>query len=176
MWVTALLVVGLFIVIRPAPVSISGRQLHAGETVKVTSTETLKLADGTEMVLAPGTELRVISADGKQLALNAGKLTASVRKQQRPLEIQTPLAGVKVLGTKFDLEAGNQTTRLDVREGLVRFDHAQENSAVEVAGGEFAMAVPRREILAGVTPVTVNAGKSGSRGRRVARLALGPAS
>lgn len=161
-WAGAALVIVFFSFFRPVPVSISGRRLQAGETVKVTGTETLKLADGTEMVLSPGTELRILSADGKQLALKAGKLTASVRQQSRPLEIQTPLAGVKVLGTTFDLEAGDQATRLEVRQGLVRFDHAQQESAVEVASGEFAMALPGREILAGVQPVTTQPGKSGS--------------
>jgi hypothetical protein len=138
--------------------------LRAGDVVRLrdAASATVQLADGTRLELSRGAELHVDSVDGKSLVLAAGKITAVVQKQKEPLTIRTPLAGVKVLGTAFDLEAREQATRLDVREGLVRFDHAQEQSVVEVAGGEFAMAVPRREIVAGVQPVTTSPGNTGS--------------
>jgi hypothetical protein len=99
--------------------------------------------------------LRVESADGKQLTLTAGQLDATVRHQPagQPLVVRTPLATLRVLGTAFALDAGPQRTRLEVREGLVRVEHAQQDSAVEAAAGEFVVAVPQTELVAGVMPV-----------------------
>jgi hypothetical protein len=120
-----------------------------------TGPATVRLADGTQLTLHRGAELRVESADGKQLTLTAGQLDATVRHQPagQPLVVRTPLATLRVLGTAFALDTGPQRTRLEVREGLVRVEHAQQDSTVEVAAGEFVVAAPQTELVAGVLPV-----------------------
>jgi hypothetical protein len=115
---------------------------------------TLLLTDQTRLRLGPGAELVVGSGDGKRLHLNSGELQAAVQKQSsgESLQITTPLAHLRVVGTTFSVSAATSRTLVEVAEGLVRVNHAQRESAVELRAGEFAMAVPQSELHAGVLP------------------------
>lgn len=143
-----------------------GAALQPGDAIRVgDGAATVVFADQTRLVLAERTELK-FSGDGRQIELNAGRLAARVAKQpaDRPLTIRTPLAVARVIGTEFTLDAAPRATRIEVSEGLVKMAHAGVDSAVEVAGGEFAVAVPQAELIAGLLPSVERISKSVSVG------------
>ncbi|MBI5687760.1 MAG: FecR domain-containing protein [Verrucomicrobia bacterium] len=132
-----------------------GAVLQPGDAVRVgDGAATVVLADKTRLMLAERTELKLGGDATRELQLLAGRLTASVAKQpaDRPLTIRTPLAVARVVGTEFTLNAAPRATRIEVSEGLVKIAHVGVDSAVEVAGGEFALAVPGNELVAGLLP------------------------
>jgi ferric-dicitrate binding protein FerR (iron transport regulator) len=136
----------------------AGLAVQAGDEVQVAEGGALRLAlaDGTRLDLAGGTRLVVRDADARQLDLRAGRVTADVQPQPagRQLVLTTPLARATVHGTVFTLAASTAATHLQVQRGMVRMAHAQQDSEVDVAGGEFALAVPGAELVAGLEPVT----------------------
>lgn len=138
--------------------AVAGLAVQAGDELQVADGGSLRLAlaDGTRLDLAGGTWLAVRDADARQLDLRAGRLTADVHPQPagRQLVLTTPLARATVHGTVFTLAASTAATHLQVQRGLVRMTHAQQDSEVDVAGGEFALAVPGAELVAGLAPVT----------------------
>lgn len=151
-----------------------GAGLMEGDWVRLEAgaSATLRIPGGTRLRLAGRSDVRLETDDGARLSLSLGQLSADVAKrgEGKPLMITTPLAAVRVMGTKFDLRAAEGQTRLEVREGLVRVDHGRVASAVEVAAGEFALAVPRAEIIAGLLAAPFDrAGKSGSGGGSAVR-------
>ncbi|HEX7899468.1 MAG TPA: glycoside hydrolase family 48 protein [Planctomycetota bacterium] len=84
--------------------------------------------DGTTITLLDGAEMVVVDDDPKILELRAGELEADVAPQKNPMVLRTPEAEAVVIGTKFRLS----TTRLEVREGRVRF------AGRDVAAGQVA--------------------------------------
>lgn len=135
-----------------------GAALQVGDTIRLGdgASATARLADRTRLALDANAELQLgRDGDAHQFRLVAGRLAARVAKQppDRPLTIHTTLATARVIGTEFRLEATPRETRIEVGEGLVRMAHAAVDSAVEVAGGEFALAVPQSELIAGLLPV-----------------------
>lgn len=131
--------------------------LAAGDVVRVADAAggILRYADGTQLRLDGGASLRLDGADLKDIRLEAGRLWANVAKQPagKHVELQTALARVTVHGTEFVLDAETQATRVDVAEGLVRVAHAQRDSAMELAGGEFVVAMANRDLVGGLKPV-----------------------
>ncbi|MBM3889111.1 MAG: FecR domain-containing protein [Verrucomicrobia bacterium] len=152
-------------------------ELRPGDFIHVANgAATVVLADRTRLELLARTELRIgdeprggdlvwspgFSRSGArpgkagtpnpELLLVTGRLAARVAKRpaDRPLTIRTPLAVARVIGTEFTLDAAPRATRIEVSEGLVKMAHASVDSAVEVAGGEFAVAMPGSELLAGL--------------------------
>jgi ferric-dicitrate binding protein FerR (iron transport regulator) len=131
-----------------------GTALQPGDAIRVGGgAATVEFADKTRLVLAERAELK-LGGDGKQIELHTGRLSARVAKQppDKPLTIRTPLATARVVGTEFTLDAAPRATRIEVSEGMVKMAHAGVDSAVEVAGGEFALAVPGSELVAGLLP------------------------
>ncbi|MCC6355694.1 MAG: FecR domain-containing protein [Verrucomicrobiae bacterium] len=113
---------------------------------------TVMLSDRSRIALSGGTIAVIESPDGRRMTLDAGSVRADIRPQRdgHGVEIATPEARMRVLGTAFAVDAGRRRTRLEVTRGLVRIDHASFASAVEVAAGEFAIALPGQELVAGV--------------------------
>ncbi len=134
-----------------------GAALQEGDTIRLGAgaQATVHLADHTRLVLEPNAELQLgREDDAYQFRLAAGRLSARVAKQNphKPMTIRTRLATARVIGTEFKLEAAPAATRIEVNEGMVRMAHTAVDSAVEVAGGEFALAVPQSELIAGLLP------------------------
>lgn len=133
-----------------------GFELRPGDAIRVGdgASAAVRFADETRLELSARTELQLGEGEARELQLVAGRLVARVAKQpaDRPLTIRTALATARVVGTEFTLDAGARATRIEVSEGLVKMAHAGVDSAVEVAGGEFAVAVPRAELIAGLLP------------------------
>jgi hypothetical protein len=142
-----------------------GESLDPGQTLESIGPESsavLVYPDHTRLELGGGTSLRILpdprSPQGKTLELLRGFLRSTVSRQPKelPLLIQARWAEVRVLGTKFDLHAEAESTRLDVTEGRVRFARTQQTNSpasqgVEVGPGEWAAST--RESLVRWTPV-----------------------
>src|SRR6185436_6227572 len=122
-----------------------GDALAAGQGVQTVGAESgvqLRL-DATVVEIGGETRIsRITNGTGKQVALDIGTIAAQVARQQpgQPLVFVTPQAEARVLGTKLSLVAGATETRLDVREGRVRFIRLSDKSFTEVAAGQFAVA------------------------------------
>ncbi len=80
---------------------------------------TVALGDGSVVRLGPSSRLRIQSARGGEVFLDGHAYFAVAKQKDRPLRIGTPAGEVKVVGTRFDLEATNARLRLMVVEGRV---------------------------------------------------------
>lgn len=91
--------------------------------------------DGTGVVLTGPSDVLLADDGGKSLTLRRGSLSAEVTTQPagRPMRILTPTAGVEVLGTTLAVHAGDDVTRLDVEEGLVRFERIADGRRINVS-------------------------------------------
>lgn len=134
------------------PVTIGGRSALAGQEVGASdvvetsakSRAVLKFADGTLLDVGAGSALHLLFSQtgAKELALDRGVLVAKVAAQPagRPLRVASPHAEVRVIGTQFSLTAEPQSSRVEVREGKVRFARKSDGQAVEVSAGQFSVA------------------------------------
>ena len=114
--VAVLLGVGLWR--QPGPARILAQ---TGDTLVLRAGETgrYRLADGSTFELAGPADLIV----GRTLRLREGRISVAAAKRPPgdPLVVLAPHARTEVLGTKFVVDAAPRGTRLDVREGRVRF-------------------------------------------------------
>jgi len=102
----------------------------------------LRFDDGTVITLTGEAELSLAAHPGKTLTLRRGHLSADVEKQdpENPLRILTPTAGLEVLGTTLAVSADDESTSLDVAEGLVRMRRLADGKTVQVPGKHRAIA------------------------------------
>lgn len=124
------LVAGLGVWRLASPVRVAVRTgdvlvLRAGETGRYV------IDDGSRLDLAGPADLIV----GRTLRLREGRLTVAAAKRPPgdPLVVLGPHARGEVLGTKFVMDAAPAGTRLDVREGRVRF--IPNGAAAQLIGG-----------------------------------------
>lgn len=119
---------------------------HGLQTEGAASLAAVEYLDATRLEIGADTTLRAIAADEppgrKSVALEQGILTADVVRQapDQPMEISTPHASVRVLGTRFVLSGERDATRVQVEEGVVRFTSVREGRSIEVRSGWFAAA------------------------------------
>jgi ferric-dicitrate binding protein FerR (iron transport regulator) len=150
------------------PKSKAGAKILSGETIATVGAGSLalvRLPDGTRIDLEADTQ--VVFTD--KIDLVRGSLTADVAKQPagKALLFSTPHAEARILGTRLRLSIEGESTRLDVREGRVRFTRTRDGASADVAGGAFSStAAPRltprpiREVSFqdGVSPIPAYAG------------------
>jgi ferric-dicitrate binding protein FerR (iron transport regulator) len=101
----------------------------------------IRFNDGTRVSLGADTMLaRITEARGKSVRLDRGVIGVEAVKQAQPMVVAGPHAEAVVLGTEFTFAVSLGFTRLDVREGLVRFSRGGvfEN----VKAGQYAVARP----------------------------------
>ncbi len=129
-----------------------GEGLPAGqglETRGAGSGARVRYADGTWLEMGPDTTVRDLEdpARGKRAFLAQGALVADVARQPagRFMLLATPHAESTVLGTSFRLLADATSTRLEVREGRVRFARRSARTSVEVRTGQYAVAAAQVE-------------------------------
>ncbi|MBA4388706.1 MAG: hypothetical protein C0404_12045 [Verrucomicrobia bacterium] len=126
--------------------AIKGMELTAGDRIKTGKSGPVVFVyegDGTKVELKENGEIAIARSDsGKRVHLSSGLLSAAVASQQsgRPMVFQTPQADAVVVGTRLELQAKPNRTRLDVVEGKVRFSFNDDTNCVTVASGEFAEA------------------------------------
>lgn len=136
---------------KPAQV---GHRLTAKEgilTEGAGSRAVLAYADDTQLELAGDTVVRKLAdPKAKHVLLDQGSLTADVVRQaaDRPMTLETPHAGVRVLGTRFLLQAQKEYSRVQVEEGAVRFTRARDQKSVDVRSGYYAVASPEHPLQA----------------------------
>jgi ferric-dicitrate binding protein FerR (iron transport regulator) len=123
-----------------------GAELRPGDALETgPSTVAVRYPDGTVIEAQADTSIADAATDGragKTLILSRGTIAAQVAAQPAgaPFVFQTPHAEVTVIGTRLSLAVTSSSTRLDVREGRVRFARKGELKPVEVTAGQFAAA------------------------------------
>jgi len=133
----------------------AGKGIASGRTVTTGrgGYASFKYPDGTRVELAAETSLRNIVDGplGKSATLDQGMILVDAAKQPtgRPLVISTAQSESTVIGTQFVLSASPGTTRIDVREGRVKFTRMpQAVSSVVVREGHYAVAGPSGDLAA----------------------------
>lgn len=112
------------------------------ETRSVSSFVELRFRDGSTLSVSGGSVLTLADDGQKKLYLRSGILSADVKKQQEqyPMIVVTPAARLEVLGTRFDVMANPERSKISVRQGLVRAVRMSDGKSVNVAGGHSAIA------------------------------------
>ena len=122
----------------------NGRLLTGGtiETRSVNSFVELRFRDNSTLSISGGAVLTLADDGQKKLYLRSGILSAEVKKQQEqyPMIVVTPAARLEVLGTRFDVMANPERSKISVRQGLVRAVRMSDGKSVNVAGGHSAIA------------------------------------
>lgn len=123
----------------------AGQIVAAGQGVSTgggDSAAVLVFPDASRVELRPGTLVEeILAAAGKRLLLARGSLVADVVKQPpgQPMVFATRHAEAVVLGTRLALGCF-EGTKLEVKEGQVRFTRLSDKRAVTVDGGEYSIA------------------------------------
>ena len=122
----------------------SGQALTGGtiETRSVNSAVELRFRDGSVVSTSGGSVLTFADDGQKKLYLRSGVLSADVEKQpaECPMIVVTPAARLEILGTRFDVVANPERSKVSVRQGLVRAIRLSDGKSVDVAGGHSAIA------------------------------------
>ena len=134
---------------------VAGRGIPSGRTVTTGrgGYASFKYPDGTRVELAAETTLSRVAdgPTGKSAHLDQGMIAVDAVKQPagKPLVLTTAQAESTVVGTQFVLSASQGVTRLDVREGRVKFTRLpQAVSSVVVREGHYAVAGPSGDPVA----------------------------
>jgi ferric-dicitrate binding protein FerR (iron transport regulator) len=137
----------------------AGKGLQSGQGLKVgkDAFAAVRFPDQTRLEFWPETHVSRLGdgpSQGKAVQLEHGILgvTATRQPPNRPLVVTTALAEATVLGTEFTLTARPAFTRIDVREGKVRFGRLHGGGAVTVPAGHFAIVGPGQDPAARPSP------------------------
>ncbi len=123
----------------------AGYRLRVGDEILVPTNASAIVAyegEATRIRAGSGARFTFESTDeGKQLALVAGTISARVAPQPRddPMSISTPHAIATVHGTEFSLSILSNASRLDVVEGSVRLERREDEKAIVVPAGFYAV-------------------------------------
>jgi len=128
-----------------------GREIRAGSGGRTR----LEYQDGTVIELREESSLRLLinpsrKDASKALRLERGEFIGEVARQApgAPMRIETPHAGVEVIGTRFALAAEPRFTWLEVEHGRVRLTRSGDGASIEVAAGQYAIAGAGRPLTA----------------------------
>jgi hypothetical protein len=137
-----------------------GLAVLAGQGIRTSgekASTALRAPDGTTLELGGETVVESIaeagpSGAGRRIALAAGTLVVDAARQPagRTLVVATPHAEARVLGTRFTLAVSPAGTRLEVRQGRVRFVRLADGAETDVTRNQeaFAPAGPTTASLA----------------------------
>lgn len=106
--------------------------LRANEPVRVRARARLEGENATIDADA-GAELAWV---GSKVVLTAGRLVADVDRVERPFVVETPLAAVRVVGTRFTIVASRTETFVRVARGSVEVRPNDGRPAVTLAAGQ----------------------------------------
>jgi len=130
---------GMVEVITETNQSLTGGTL---ETMTGDSTVTMQFTDGT-IVTLDGLSLLTVSDQGQKiLRLKRGNLSADVQPQPnlKPMMVFTDAAELRVVGTQFNVNARNESTKLTVNEGEVLLKRRTDGESVNV--------IPHHQVVA----------------------------
>lgn len=133
-----------------------GRSLPAGtlETLSENSSVKIVFRDGSEIMLSSVGRITFSEEEeGKAIYLGSGVLIAEIAKQPdgRPFRIDTGIATLEVLGTRFEVESTIEATHLAVVDGTVKLTRVIDGASVEVEAAQEAVAtLNRKETLQSV--------------------------
>lgn len=122
----------------------------------------LQFRDGSTVMISGAALLTFADLGQKKLRLREGRLSANVEPQPdgKPMLIHTRSAELKVLGTRFDVEADLASTMLTVSEGTVRFRRLSDGTEVDVLAKHQVTTDTDDDLLPALTPESVHAWKS----------------
>lgn len=112
------------------------------ETMTGDSTVTMQFMDGTTVTLDGLSLLTISEQEQKILRLKRGNLSADVQPQpsSRPMMVFTEAAELRVVGTQFNVNARDESTKLTVNEGEVLLKRTTDGESVNV--------VPHHQVVA----------------------------
>lgn len=112
----------------------------------------VRFPDGTLLELGSDTLVARLSegAAGKSVQVERGLIAVEAAKQPpgKSLVVTTPFADAAVLGTEFTLWTTASFTRLDVKEGRVKFTRPPGVTSTFVGAGQYAIAGQGHELTA----------------------------
>ena len=125
-----------------------------GGTIEGTAPDSwfeLEFDDGTSAMIFGDSILTFSDQGQKELRLKQGRFSATVVPQPagEPMLIHTPVADLKVIGTRFDVEAGPESTMLYVREGKVRIRRVSDGKTVDVQADHRVVVTSDSDMLPG---------------------------
>ena len=125
-----------------------------GGTIEGTAPDSwfeLEFDDGSSAMIFGDSILTFSDQGQKELRLKQGRFSAAVVPQPagEPMLIHTPVADLKVIGTRFDVEAGPESTMLYVREGKVRIRRVSDGKTVDVQADHRVVVTSDSDMLLG---------------------------
>jgi len=128
----------------------------------------LEFNDGSTVMISGNSMLTFSDHGQKILHLKEGSFAANVKPQPpaKPMLVHTPTATLELVGTQFDVDAGDYSMALNVSAGEVRVERLSDGSSVEVPAGYRVLAAPDHELTLVPIPESVSGWTS--------RLYLGP--
>ena len=124
-------------------VSVPGEEQPTRFATGVGQISTLSLADGSQAVLAPKTAIEIaFSASQRHVRLESGEVYFEVtRDAARPFVVESRASLVRVVGTHFDVKAGQNVEQVSVLQGVVevRRKRGDPGAATTLRRGEQAL-------------------------------------
>ena len=122
----------------------------------------LQFNDGSTVMISGSSMLTFADIGQKKLRLREGIFSANVVAQPRgkPMLIHTPSTLLEVLGTRFDVEASQASTMLNVTEGKVRVRRLSDGREVDVPAKHRVIAEGGGDLTPQPVPDSVNHWKS----------------
>ena len=108
----------------------NGDEVKPIEIRAVAQMREVVLPDGTEVALAPGSKISYQDGSPRKVALSGEAFFEVSRDEEVPFEITADGAYVKVLGTKFLVDASGDDKEVYVTEGKVFFARSSEDEGV----------------------------------------------
>ena len=107
-----------------------GNEQQMIELIANNAVKEFVLPDGTEVTLAPGSKLTYSEKSPRNTALEGKAYFEVARDEAVPFEITADGAFVRVLGTKFMVDAGSSVKEVYVTEGKVLFAKSSDAEGV----------------------------------------------
>ena len=107
-----------------------GNEQQMIELIANNAVKEFALPDGTEVTLAPGSKLSYSEKSPRNAALEGKAYFEVARDEAVPFEITADGAFVRVLGTKFMVDAGSSVKEVYVTEGKVLFAKSSDAEGV----------------------------------------------
>ena len=106
------------------------QQKHQIQLMASADVQEFVLPDGSEVTLAPGSRLTYSEKSPRNTALEGKAYFEVARDEAVPFEITSDGAFIRVLGTKFMVDAGSSVKEVYVTEGKVLFAKSSDSEGV----------------------------------------------